>query len=501
MIERSPMQAPQRKNKKTNPRAKHAVSLLLLLALLAGGGALYWVKKQETKSYTAPQIVKTDATLVTAVPGDIVSIRVTPKGHENYVLTNIGGGLWLDGAAEPVDAYMAQMVFSCFSPLYAEETLSDHPDDYMPFLSEFGLQDPVLRLDVTYQSGQQQTLLIGDQAPETVRRYFLVSGDDHLYLCPDTLYDAFYFDYHLFFPINQPEISPTRVDRITVFDSGLSQTFEYGLAKGVAYQEENTMETVQNSFYLTKPTSYPVDSEWITPILTALNNFVLGPRHAEDTPENRLLYGLEEPLYTLTVHQNAGIDMLSDAVGQVTRVRKPEATYTFDIGPMYDEVTRFVASGGWIHRCNSFQLGFVYDLDPMSTLMRKPLNIPLEMVKALTVDGDQYLLQRTALLLENGDVKTDEDGNTLYNTAVTQNGVDYAYEDFEMRYEALRAVSVSGRLPSDFEAQGEVQRTIRIQLTTGETRVVTLMPFDAAHNAVGVDGVYLFYLIKGGLTF
>ncbi len=487
------MQTPKRKQKKALKQGKLILTISLGVAVVIAGILFAYAKKEQAKPYIAPDVPLTSATLKTAEQADIISLEVHLKDEEDYVLFNREGSLYLEQAAEPINSLMAADILDCLMPLAAQETLTDDMTPYLEHLGDFGLEDPLIELTVHYTDGETLQIKVGDEAPENGHRYMMLSGDSHLYLCTTALYDALYFNHRLFYQADQITMASTRIDQITVAGPEGETLFQYSLAKGFSYEADTSDETVQNSFFLTAPVNYPADSEWISPILTALENFVLGPKVAADTPENRALYGLTEPEYVLTVHQAQGIESATDSQGVITRSPAPERTDVFELGGAYTDTLRYLAYNGNLHLFNRYQLVFVKDLKPLETLQKNPLDVPMALLKAFVIDEDRYELDRIE--------QANEDGQTEIVLTVTKNGQEYDAALFESRYEKLAQVTVSGRLPSSFAPSGEVLRTIKLELHTGEARTITLMPFDGLHNAVGVDGVYLYYLIQGGLTF
>lgn len=490
------MQAPKRKEKKQLKKSVLIAGILLLASLAAAACLLVFAKKEEAKPYIKP-VELTNAIVKEAEVADILSIAVRLQDEEDYTLINDGGLLYLEHGKEPIDATMAYGIFSILTPLAAEATLTDDITPYLDHLDDFGLEEPFMHLTITYTTGEALEIKVGNQAPDSGLRYMLLSGDNHLYLCTTALQDAMYFNHRLFARAEGLYWNPARIDLIAVEKADGTPVFTYELTE----RTEDERTALESDFSITSPVRYPASSEWTAPILTALQHFVLGPVIAEDTPENRALYGLTEPEYVLTVHQEAGFETVTDDEGVITRLWAEESTHTLALGGSYNDTIHYLAYNGSLHWFNRYQLAFVYALKPMETLQKKPLDIPLIRLKDLIIDEDHYEISHKEQTDENGEILTDSAGNTLYAFTVLKNGEPYDATLFESRYEAFRLTSVSGTLPASFEAMGDTTKTVTLFFSTGDTRVITLMPFDALHNAVGVDGVYLHYLIKGAMTF
>jgi len=144
------------------------------------------------------------------------------------------------------------------------------------------------------------------------------------------------------------------------------------------------------------------------------------------------------------------------------------------------------------------------ETDPASTVSRYTVPMALGNLTRLTVttDGtaDEYVLTRQEQVAENNDLVTDEDGNVVYDIHCTRNGEEISYAAFEAAYNNLLLVTVSGQLPSGWEAQ-EAPHTVFTFEGGGTGHKVELTRFDALHDAVVIDGYAMFYLIRGGMDF
>ena len=491
------MQAPPKKKMKPGRSRMIILVPALLVFLFAAAFGLYAAKREQAVPYrsqalTLPRVIKESE------PADIIKIDVKLKDLEDYTLTHRSGSLYLDGASEPANAYMASAIFDSLMPLYASDTLSENPQEYMDYLDDFGLADPSVRLDITYSGGEELIVSIGSVSPECTQRYMLVSGDERLYLCYAQFPNAFEYDYRLLSMPDQPALfTPDRIDRIAVYNSMGGLSFEFRDDTPPETRQEGSPE---DRFRLTWPVSYPVSAEAFKPILTALGSFVLGPRYAQDTPAARAAYGLDKPEYRLVVHQAAGSGSVLNADGMFTLQSFAQTEHIFDISRAKDEFTRFTASEGYISVINGFQLSFVYHLDPLSMLTRNPFDIPLECVLSFRSGGDRYDFYRTLWTESDKAASDGSDEKERYHVRMLVNDSDGDYNLFKDRYASLQKITVSGRLPEGFSVAGAPHTVFEVTTADG-TREVSLAEYDMLHDAVGIDGVYLFYLVKGSLAF
>ena len=70
---------------------------------------------------------------------------------------------------------------------------------------------------------------------------------------------------------------------------------------------------------------------------------------------------------------------------------------------------------------------------------------------------------------------------------------------FSAAWERLLTVTVSGKLPKDYQP-GEPHTKYTFRTVSGGTHTVKLSDYDGMHDAVTMDGHTLFYLIKNGMT-
>lgn len=70
-----------------------------------------------------------------------------------------------------------------------------------------------------------------------------------------------------------------------------------------------------------------------------------------------------------------------------------------------------------------------------------------------TADGvDTWVITRTEQVAENNELVTDDEGNQVYDIALTKNGESADYTAFSAAYNQLMMVTMSGRLPDGWTA-------------------------------------------------
>ena len=127
--------------------------------------------------------------------------------------------------------------------------------------------------------------------------------------------------------------------------------------------------------------------------------------------------------------------------------------------------------------------------------------VALANLERMTVGEDVYQLSREPRVAEDNSLVTDENGEIIYDMAVSKNGQPASYAAFEAAYLRMETVRVSGILPDGWQQTEAAHTTFTLRTLAGSEHTIALTPFDALHDAVIVDGCALFYLIRGGMSF
>src|SRR5215475_6756807 len=155
-----------------------STGLLIAAALLAVlTGVLYWSnnhKPEDTKSAT-PAATK----LLTIKDADVTKIEIDKKGADQVELAKGSDGKWEIVAPQKLtgDQDAITGVLSVLSGLNAERVVEDHALD----LKQYGLADPLVKINLTTKDGKSQKVLLGDDAPTGSAVYAAVGGDPRVF--------------------------------------------------------------------------------------------------------------------------------------------------------------------------------------------------------------------------------------------------------------------------------------------------------------------------------
>src|SRR5258707_6623065 len=145
---------------------KNSGLLIASVVLAALTGALYWSNRHPAPENTAKASIDTPPKILTLKQEDISKIEIKKKGGEELDLAKGNAGKWQITAPKPLgaDQDAASSVLSTVSSLNADRLVEDKASD----LSQYGLAQPALELDVTSKDGKLQKLFLGDDTPARI---------------------------------------------------------------------------------------------------------------------------------------------------------------------------------------------------------------------------------------------------------------------------------------------------------------------------------------------
>jgi hypothetical protein len=150
-----------------------ALACLVFLVLI---GLLYWSEHRKPASEASadvpPSILKLDEAGITGV-------ELKKKDAEPILLSKSSSGEWQITQPRPLAADQAAVsgMLAVLSSLNAERTLEDKAIDLKPY----GLESPVLEVDITAKDKLNQKLLIGEETPSGQAVYAMRAGDRRIF--------------------------------------------------------------------------------------------------------------------------------------------------------------------------------------------------------------------------------------------------------------------------------------------------------------------------------
>ena len=157
----------------------------------------------------------------------------------------------------------------------------------------------------------------------------------------------------------------------------------------------------------------------------------------------------------------------------------------------------YVRFGDEIFTISHFSVNVFTQTDPLSTVARYTVATPLNSLESVTVEkaecADEYRIEKIE------ETQNTEQTEETQQYRCLKNGEEISYDTFSAAWERLLTVTVSGRLPKDWELK-ESHTKYTLRTVSGGAHTIALSDYDGMHDAVTMDGHTLFYLIKGGMT-
>src|SRR6266852_4466277 len=158
---------------------KNSGLMIAAVVLAVLSGALYWSNRHPASENTAKASIDTPPKILTLKQEDISKIEIKKKGGEELDLSKDGGGKWQITAPKPLgaDQDAVSSVLSTVSSLNADRLVEDKAGD----VSQYGLAQPALELDVTSKDGKPQKLFLGDDTPAGSAVFAKLEGDPRVF--------------------------------------------------------------------------------------------------------------------------------------------------------------------------------------------------------------------------------------------------------------------------------------------------------------------------------
>ena len=158
---------------------KNSGLIIAAVVLAALTGALYWSNRHPPSEDTAKASLDTPPKILSLKQEDISNIAIRKKGGEELDLAKGDAGKWQITAPKPLgaDQEAVSSLLSSVSSLNADRLVEDKAAD----LSQFGLAQPALELDVTTKDGKPQKLFLGDDTPAGSAVFAKLNGDPRVF--------------------------------------------------------------------------------------------------------------------------------------------------------------------------------------------------------------------------------------------------------------------------------------------------------------------------------
>ncbi|MGN1021220.1 MAG: DUF4340 domain-containing protein [Aristaeellaceae bacterium] len=491
---------PVEKKKARSLRHGRLWLLLGVLALLAGGIAACVLLARQTEE-ELPQRVMEGGQLYACDTADVMGLRITLRSGDSWEMTRLEDDSFaVDGeAGYQIESQTLEQLLSAVATVTYEDILTEDWSAYAEHMADFGLETPRIVAEATYRDGTSLTMRIGDTyaLEESGWCYMIIDGDSCLYALDTGTADNLAVSKATLHPVTQPTLHKVRFDRIVFTDENGDQ---------ICWELQGDIGTdAEDRWMLVSPMAYPADGEQMGNLRTNLANLRLGAYVGEATADNLTEYGFDAPRFRIEIHMAEGSIGTTDDDGVYGITDWPEETFTLTVGSAKNDSVDYILVDEAIYVTSHYSLATFMDMDPVSTLTRYTVPVALGNLAEMTVTSDgrtqTYAVTRTEQVQENNELVYDTDGNIVYDHTCTLDGREISYTSFEAAYNSLLMVTISGLLPDGWTTEAEPHTVYTFTQYDGTVHTVTLTDCDAFHDAVTLDGMSLFYLIKGGMTF
>ena len=155
-------------------------SLLVAAIVLATlSGVLYWSNHKKTSASDVKVSADMPPNILTIPQADITKVEIKKKDGDEVALAKDDAGKWQITAPQVLraDQNAVSSVLSTVSSLSSERLIDAKASD----LSEYGLAQPAVEVDITEKNNKTQKLLIGDSTPTGNAAYVALGGDPRVF--------------------------------------------------------------------------------------------------------------------------------------------------------------------------------------------------------------------------------------------------------------------------------------------------------------------------------
>lgn len=477
-------------------RGKALLLCALLLILSAALVLLLRPGPEEEVPPTAEQRIS--GAITQRAAEELRSLTITRRGEESWTLVQDDEGeLHLEEAAgamsRSVDERLGERLRDAAVNLTYEDVFTEDRSLWADHAADFGLADPLLTAVFRFTDGDAVTARIGDSADldENAVYYMTVDGDDRLFAVSAGTVQDLNVEKAMLRPVDQLTIHAARLDRISVREGDGSLRTEWRLQGDIRAQD------AAENWLLTAPFVYAADYDAMKNLRDSASSLILGAFVADAEEKNLPEYGLDYPSSVIELHMAAGSMGTVGESGVYDVTDWPESTVTLTLGNPRSEMVDYVLYEGKIYTISHFSVATLTEIDPMSTVARYLAATPLNSLESLLLEREGEPSVYYSLIHVDTETNSSDSGDSA--DRCMRNGEEIPYDTFTAAYERLLTVTVSGRLPANYEPK-DTHTKYTFRTVSGGTHTVELSDFDGMHDAVTLDGQTHFYLIRGGMT-
>lgn len=282
-------------------KTKKRTLVVLLVLILALGGALFWMNRSNTQAEEAASAAaEGNIPLSSFAAGDLEKIQYTYQG-ETLTLDYDSGRWTLEEDPDyHLDESACSTMVTALAALNAKRQLTAQPGE------DYGLNDPAVTVTVT-AAGETNTFAFGAENTVTGDLYVQKAGDDAVYAVPGNKAACFELTKaDLFGSFNPAGLTVSALEKVSITTGSgtLALTAVSEPADSSASSEESDSDSAsyQTVWRLDGSPETDLDSDAVQNLLSALAGYV----SAQVTDANPAAYGFDVPLAAVQAETAGG---------------------------------------------------------------------------------------------------------------------------------------------------------------------------------------------------
>ncbi len=452
---------------------KIIIICLIAVLVLGGAAAVLLLTAPEKEEETDTGDEETSHLMYDKNPSDISEITIENE-HGTYKIQRVGEGDDIKWAIEgvsglPISSESLGNVIENAATLTAQQTVVEAPED----ISIYGLDAPSAKVTTVFtdSSGTTNTLILGNEVPDGINRYFMLEGDDTVYTARKS--DMQYFLNDKYDLVNKviykaktaadenDTTDYTRINKMTISRKDLD--YDVVIEYDIRQEDDSIMTGNSTQYVMTSPAFRDLNPETSSEITSGIFGFtatdlgILNP-----TEEDAVKCGLADPEAIVKTEINGG-DTLNFYIGDVC----------------YDDdgskLGRYVIADG---------INVIYVIDEASLpwLTFEPIRI----VTTMFTGNYVFDLDSMNIKGENIDMNFTMTGSSDKDFEVKLNGNVVDKDKFKSFYQFIL------RAPSDDfcfeETDAEPVLTLEINTKNGGGDVIEFIPLENRKSLVKLNG-------------
>ncbi|MGN0675397.1 MAG: DUF4340 domain-containing protein [Oscillospiraceae bacterium] len=451
---------------------KLIIIICAVVAVLAG--LLIFLKltaPEEEEETAAEEEVKTSL-LYDKDPYDISSVKIQNE-HGEYEIVRIGEGensLWtiMDIVNLPMNNTTLSTLIENASTLTAQQTVVENAED----ISIYGLDTPAATVTATFtdSSNTVKTLIIGNLAPDGIKRYLMLEGDPNVYTVYNTAVSCFLNDkydvvnktiYTARASSSESDTTDyTRINKMTIKRPDID--YDIVIEYDVRLDDESLMVANSSSYVISEPVFRDLNPEKSSIVMDGIFGLSARELAIVNPNENDMeACGLTEPAAEITVEINGG-DTLHFVIGNefINEDGKKDGRYVYADG-----------------------ISIIYIFDESSLPWLDVM--PLEIVTTMFTSNYIYDLTALDIICEGKELNFTMTGSSADDFAVKLNGSDTDTDLFKDLYQfILRAPSSELYFE---ETTAEPILTINVKTASGGD-LIEFIPDENRQTVIRLNG-------------